>query len=126
MKKLFVGFMLCVSAVTVFAQKEAVYTGVGVYTCKQYVEKTQSNNGVEKELLIGMIESWLQGYLSGRNRQLDVLGYKPVNIDSVKQLGAMLTFACANVAKTELEALPIFMLIDKVYEENFASRVQKK
>ncbi len=80
-------------------------TGAGAMSCKKYMETLQKLNSSEKEMINGMYESWIQGYLSGRNRQLDILGHKNIDIGNVEQFGAMLTFACTNLVSKVWEIL---------------------
>jgi membrane protein DedA with SNARE-associated domain len=124
--KAFVVLMLSLSAATVFAQKEVVMTGAGTMSCKKYMDTMQSLSSSDKEIIAGMFEGWIQGYLSGRNRQLDVLSYKSVDIGNVEQLGAMLTFACGNAVKQGLGTTPLFIVVDKVFEEEFDKKIKKK
>ncbi len=126
MKKSLAFVILCLSFSVVFAQKEVVMNGAGTMSCKKYMDTTQSVSGSDKELVTSMFESWIQGYLSGRNRQLDALGYKGVDIGHVEQLGAMLTFACGNAVKQGLGSTYLFIVIDKVFEEAFENKVKKK
>jgi len=126
MKKALIGFMLCLSVTATYAQKEIVMMGTGTMTCKKYMEWTQSMSGSEKEIVTSMFEDWIKGYLTGRNRQLDTLGYKMVDIGNVAQLGSMLTFACANAIKKDAGTMPIFVIVDKIYEDSFDTKVLKK
>ena len=126
MKKVLAFVMLCLSLSLANAQKEVVMNGAGTMSCKKYMDTTQSLSSGDKEIINGMFEGWIQGYLSGRNRQLDVLGYKSIDIGNVEQFGAMLTFACGNAVKQGAGNTPLFILVDKVYEEAFDSKVKKK
>lgn len=125
MKKILTFVMLCMSLSLAFAQKEVVMTGAGTMSCKKYMDTIQSLSSSDKEIITGMFEGWIQGYLSGRNRQLDSLGYKSVDVGNVEQLGAMLTFACGNFSKQGLGTTPLFIVVDKVYEDAF-DKLKKK
>lgn len=126
MTKKLIGLMLCLISFVAIAQKEVVMTGAGTMTCKKYMDTLQSLPNGDKEIITGMFEGWIQGYLSGRNRQLDVLGYKSIDIGNVEQFGAMLTFACGNAVKRDAGNTPLFLIVDKVYEEAFDNKVKKK
>jgi hypothetical protein len=124
-KKLF-GLMLFLISVLAFAQKEVVMTGAGTMTCKKYMETIQPLNSSEKEIITSMYEHWIQGYLTGRNQQLAVLGHKMIDIGNIEQFGAMISFACVNLVKQGAGGTPLFMLVDKVYEDAFSSTGKKK
>ncbi len=126
MKKALIGLMFCLFVTATFAQKEIVMMGTGTMTCKKYMEWTQSKSGVEKEIITPMVEEWIKGYLTGRNRQLDTLGYKMINIDNLAELGSMLNFACANAVKKDAGTIPIFVIVDRIYEDSFDNKVLKK
>lgn len=126
MKKALLGFMFCLFGTATYAQKEIVMMGTGTMTCKAYMEWTQSKSSVEKELITPMVEQWIKGYLTGRNRQLDTLGHRMINIDNLSELGSMLTFACANAVKKDAGMVPIFVIVDKIYEDSFDNKVLKK
>lgn len=127
MIKKLIGLVLCLSSIVAFAQKEVVMTGSGTMTCKKYMDTIQSLPSGDKEIITGMFEGWIQGYLSGKNRQLDMLGYKMVDIGNVEQFGAMLTFACSNAIKQGAGNTPLFYLVEKVYEDAFdTSKLKKK
>lgn len=125
MKKIIVAFTLLLSVTSTFAQKEAVMIGAGTNTCKEYMEATQNVSENEKILATGMYVSWLQGYLSGKNRQLMELGYKAVNIGNVEEFGAMLTFTCANAVKQGKGSVRLFLVIDNAFEEDFKNKVKR-
>ena len=125
MKKALIGFMFCFFVTATFAQKEIVMMGTGTMTCKKYMEWTQNKSGGEKEIVTTMVEEWIKGYLTGRNRQLDKLGYKMINIDNLAELGSMLTFACANAVKKDAGTMPIFLILDKIYEDSFDNVLKK-
>ncbi len=126
MKKILITLSVCLSSTLAFAQKELVMTGAGAMSCKKYMETLQKLNSSEKEMINGMYESWIQGYLSGRNRQLDILGHKMIDIGNVEQFGAMLTFACTNLVKQGVGDTKLFLLVDRVYEDAFSNTEKKK
>jgi hypothetical protein len=126
MKKILITLSVCLSSTLAFAQKEVVMTGAGSMTCKKYMDTVQPLNNNDKEIITNMYEAWIQGYLSGRNRQLDVLGQKMIDIGNVEQFGAMISFACVNLVKQGAGGTPLFMLVDKVYEDAFSSTGKKK
>jgi hypothetical protein len=126
MIKKLIGLMLCLISVLAFAQKEVVMTGAGAMTCKKYMDTVQPLNNSEKEIITNMYEAWIQGYLTGRNRQLDLLGHKMIDIGNVEQFGAMISFACVNLVKQGAGGTPLFMLVDKVYEDAFSNTGKKK
>jgi hypothetical protein len=126
MKKILIALSVCLSSTLAFAQKEVVMTGAGAMTCKKYMDTVQPLNNSEKEIITNMYEAWIQGYLTGRNRQLDLLGHKMIDIGNVEQFGAMISFACVNLVKQGAGGTPLFMLVDKVYEDAFSSTGKKK
>ena len=89
------------------------------------METTQNVSGNEKLLTDAMYVSWMQGYLSGKNRQLLSLGYKGVDIGKVEEFSAMLTFTCGNLVKQGKGTLVLFTVIDNLFEEGFDKKIRK-
>ena len=125
MKNIFTAILLMLSFTSVIAQNEVVIIGAGTKTCKQYMETTQNVSGNEKLLTDAMYVSWMQGYLSGKNRQLLSLGYKGVDIGKVEEFSAMLTFTCGNLVKQGKGTLVLFTVIDNLFEEGFDKKIRK-
>lgn len=72
-----------------------------------------------------LYSTWVQGYISGRNKQLDSLGYKKVDLGSVTQLGDVLVVTCDNAVKQGYGTMPVSIVVDKVFEEAFDKKVRK-
>ena len=116
--------LIAISAVTSFAQSEIVTLGAGTTSCNKFLESLKSSPSNEKEMLKSMFETWVKGYLSGRNKQLDSLGYKQVDLGSVTQLSDVLVFTCNNAIKQGHGTLPVSIVIDKVFEEAYDKKIR--
>ena len=116
--------LFAISGVTAFAQNEIVMLGAGTTSCNKFLEALKSSPSNEKEMLKSMFETWVKGYLSGRNKQLDSLGYKKVDLGSVTQLGDVLVVTCDNAVKQGYGTMPVSIVVDKVFEEAFDKKVR--
>lgn len=117
--------LLVISSLTAFAQSEIVMLGAGTTSCNKLLESLKNSTTSEKEVLKSMFETWIKGYLSGRNKQLDSLGYKQVDLGSVTQLGDVIVITCNNAVKQGYGTLPVSIVVDKVFEEAFDKKIRK-
>jgi hypothetical protein len=125
MKRIFLCLIFMLNTNLALAQNEVAMSGVGTMSCQRFVEMTKDANGTSKEINTLVFTAWTQGYLSGKNRQLNEMGYKFVDIGSVVEWGALLTFACGNIAKAVNSEITLYTIIDKIFEEKF-SKVEKR
>ena len=124
MKK-FIALFISLSALNAYAQSDIVMLGAGTTSCNKFLDTFKSGPSKEKEMLKSMFETWIKGYLSGRNKQLDSLGYSQVDLGNVTQLGDVLVISCSNAIKQGYGTLPVSIVIDKVFEEAFDKKIRK-
>lgn len=125
MKKIITTFILTLLAFYANAENPILMLGAGTTSCDKFLEALKSFPSNEKEMLKSTFETWVKGYLSGRNKQLDRLGYKKVDLGSVTQLGDVLVVTCDNAVKQGYGTLPVSIVIDKVFEEAFDKKIRK-
>lgn len=116
--------MLCV-ALKVNAQNETIVLGAGTRTCTLFLDDVRSSTEQDKEIILLGYETWVQGYLSGRNKQLDSIGYKQVDLVNVKQLGKLLTIACSEAIKQGYGNITVGLVIDKIFDKSYAIKSRK-
>ena len=124
MKKTIAALALCTSTFYANAQKPIFAIGAGAKTCAEYLDVVKSGSELDKELLVTVFDSWIQGYLSGRNVQLDSLKYKSVDLSKAENLGTTAIVLCKRATEQGRGDIPVGVVIGKVFQEAFDSKVK--
>ena len=117
--------LMLFGALNVKAQNEIVVLGAGTRSCSQLLDDVRNSSEQNKELVLIAYETWVQGYLSGRNKQLDSIGYKQVDLANAKQLGSLLTVACNEALKQGYGNIPVGLVVDKIFDKSYESKKRK-
>jgi len=109
-----------------FAQNEIVGMGAGTSTCKGMLDFVKSGKGSEKDSAMLLFDSWMTGYMSGRNAQLNALNYEMVDFTKSRKLGNKLLQSCENEVKRGNGKKLIMLVAEEIFEETFNKNLQKK
>lgn len=125
MKKTLITVSLLLSSTLAFAQNDVVGLGAGTTSCKSFIDLVKSGKGLEKESTMLMFDSWMTGYVSGRNAQLNALNYDYVDLGKSRNLGNKLTQACETEIKNGNGKILIMIVAMRMFDEMYAADIKK-
>jgi hypothetical protein len=110
----------------VFAEQKTVIVGAGTSTCKQFLESIQEGTLEEENPTRTAFVSWAQGYVSGRNKQLEYFEYKMKLIPSQSEYWNILTFGCRKAKSLNNEEMQLSTMLDQLFSDVFSKNLIKK
>lgn len=125
MKKTLITVFLLLSSTFALAQNDVVGLGAGTTSCKSFIDLVKSGKGLEKESTMLMFDSWMTGYVSGRNAQLNALNYEYVDLSKSRNLGNKLTQVCETEIKNGNGKILIMIVAMKMFDEMYAAEIKK-
>ena len=124
MKKLLL-LLLLFGALNVKAQNEVVVLGAGTRTCSQLLDDVRNSSEQDKEVILLAYATWVQGYLSGRNKQLDSLGYKRIDLANLTKLSELLVISCKDAVNQGYGIITVDLVIDKLFDKFYVKKTRK-
>ena len=100
----------------IFASEKVTVFGAGTATCESFL---QGVRGSESESFRLVVNSWAQGYLSGRNRQLSIQKLNPIDLSKAKALDDFLIIACERVVAEGKGRVPVGVVLEKIFDSAF-------
>ena len=125
-KKVLFTLLFVLSSSLTFAQNEIVGMGAGTSTCKEMLDFVKSGKGAEKDSAMLLFDSWMTGYMSGRNAQLNALNYEMIDFTKSRKLANKLLQTCENENKRGNGKKLIMLVAEEIFEEAFNKNLQKK
>lgn len=119
MKKIITTFILSLLAFYANAEKPILLLGAGSRTCNQYIEDLIKTNNETYELLYS---TWVQGYISGRNSQLELMKYKAVNLDPTIKISSMLQKYCLDTKNIGSGDVLLVTIADAIFKKEFEQK----
>ena len=119
-------FIFLIYCCNVFAVKKTVLVGAGTATCKQFLESIQHGNIDEENFTKTGFVSWAQGYISGRNKQLEHFDYKMKLIPGEHEYLNILIFGCRKAKAQNNEEIPLSTMLDDLFSDVFGKNLIKK
>ena len=117
-KALLLTTIACWSQLT-FGDTKNIIIGAGISaTCMDYNKGT----GLMKTTII----AWTQGYLSGRNLQLDRMNIKMKVLPESEEIRTMFDINCKSAIDQGFRNMPIGVMVDKVFTELFTTNLNPK
>ena len=100
--------------------------GAGTTTCQQFLAFIQNGNMEEDNpTRIGFM-SWAQGYVSGRNKQLDLFDYKMKLIPGEQEYWNILVYGCKKAQAQNNEDISLSKMLDNLFSDVFGKNLTKK
>ena len=113
-------------ASNVMAEQKNVMVGAGKLTCNQFLE-TVNHGDIDDENPVKIkFVSWAQGYISGRNKQLDSFDYKMKLIPGSDEYWNILIFGCKKAKAHNEEDLSLSVMLDHLFSDVFNINLIKK
>ena len=108
------------------AEQKIVIIGDGTVTCNQFLE-TVNNGKIDEDnpARIGFV-SWAQGYVSGRNKQLESFDYKMKLLPGSDEYWNILIFGCKKAQAQNQEEISLSMMLDNLFSDVFSKNLIKK
>lgn len=119
MKKIITTFILSLLAFYANAEKPILLLGAGGRTCNQYIEDLIKTNNETNELLYS---TWVQGYICGRNSQLELMKYKAVNLDPTIKISSMLQKYCLDTKNIGSGDVLLVTIADVIFKKEFEQK----
>ena len=108
------------------AEQKNVMVGAGKLTCNQFLE-TVNHGDIDDENPVKIkFVSWAQGYISGRNKQLDSFDYKMKLIPGSDEYWNILIFGCKKAKAHNEEDLSLSVMLDHLFSDVFKINLIKK
>ncbi len=108
------------------AEQKIVIIGAGTVTCNQFLE-TVNNGKIEEDNLARIrFVSWAQGYVSGRNKQLESFDYKMKLLPGADEYSNILIFGCKKAKTQNQEEISLSMMLDNLFSDVFSKNLIKK
>jgi len=117
-------FLIC--CCKVFAEQKTVMVGAGTTTCQQFLAAIQNGNIEEDNPTRTGFVSWAQGYVSGRNKQLDHFDYKMKLIPGEQEYWNILMFGCKKAQAQHNEEMLLSSMLDQLFSDVFGKNLSKK
>ena len=119
-------FIFLIYCCNVLAQQKTVMVGAGTATCKQFLESINNGNiDEDNPKKIGFV-SWAQGYISGRNKQLEKFDYKMKLIPGEQAYWNILVYGCQKAKAQNNEEMLLSTMLDDLFSEVFGKNLIKK
>ena len=120
MKKIIATFALSLLTLCTNAENSILLLGAGSRTCNQYIEDiTFKTNNETYELLYS---TWVQGYISGRNSQLELMKYKAVNLDPTIKISSVLQKYCLDTKNIGAGDVLLVTIADAIFKKEFEQK----
>ena len=119
-------FIFLMYSCNLIAEQKIVIIGPGTATCSQFLEAV--NNGKIDEdnpARIGFV-SWAQGYVSGRNKQLESFDYKMKLLPGSDEYWNILIFGCKKAKTQNQEEISLSMMLDNLFSDVFSKNLTRK
>lgn len=122
MKKIIISAFLSICSLTAVAENQIALLGVGGKSCDEFLNALKTEDG---EMIKIIFQSWAQGYVTGRNRQLLSMGYKQKNLSNLEKLTDAIIFSCDKAMKQGKGSVWVSIVIDKMIEQEFEKNLLK-
>lgn len=126
MKKILITLFVFLSSALAYAQNDVVGLGAGTTSCKSFIDLVKSGKGLEKESTMLMFDSWMTGYVSGRNAQLNALNYDYVDLGKSRNLGNKLTQVCETEIKNGNGKILIMIVAMRMFDEMYGVEIKQR
>ena len=122
----FICFIFLIYNCNLYAEQKTVMVGAGTTTCQQFLAFIQNGNMEEDNpTRIGFV-SWAQGYVSGRNKQLDLFDYKMKLIPGEQEYWNILVYGCKKAQAQNNEDISLSKMLDNLFSDVFGKNLTKK
>jgi len=122
----FICFIFLIYNCNLYAEQKTVMVGAGTTTCQQFLAFIQNGNMEEDNpTRIGFM-SWAQGYVSGRNKQLDLFDYKMKLIPGEQEYWNILVYGCKKAQAQNNEDISLSKMLDNLFSDVFGKNLTKK
>ncbi len=109
-----------------YAENKTVLVGAGKATCRQFLESIQNGNLDEENPTRIAFVSWAQGYVSGRNKQLEHFDYKMKLIPGEQEYLNILVYGCKKAQTQNNEEILLSSMLDQLFSDVFGKNLTKK
>jgi len=119
-------FIFLMYSCNLIAEQKIVIIGPGTATCSQFLEAVNNGKiGEDNPARIGFV-SWAQGYISGRNKQLDSFDYKMKLLPGADEYWNILIFGCKKAETQNQIEIPLSNMLDNLFSDVFSKNLIKK
>jgi len=119
-------FIFLIYSCHLLAEQKTVIVGAGSSTCKQFLESFNNGNIEEENPIRTGFVSWAQGYVSGRNKQLDSFDYKMKLIPGPDEYWNILIYGCKKAKAQNQDEILLSSMLDQLFSDVFSKNLIKK
>lgn len=119
-------FIFLIYSCHLLAEQKTVIVGAGTSTCKQFLESFNNGNIEEENPIRTGFVSWAQGYVSGRNKQLDSFDYKMKLIPGSDEYWNILIYGCKKAKAQNQDEILLSIMLDQLFSDVFSKNLIKK
>lgn len=119
-------FIFLIYSCHLLAEQKTVIVGAGTSTCKQFLESFNNGNIEEENPIRTGFVSWAQGYVSGRNKQLDSFDYKMKLIPGSDEYWNILIYGCKKAKAQNQDEILLSSMLDQLFSDVFSKNLIKK